>query len=201
MHRKIVLTAVLALFAIPLCADPVSNPWRVSVLAAPASGLRTGIGAAIAFSAVSAWDVELAAASQSYRSVFVHFEAFAGQFPVPSTQFRSYNVYPFDLVATRHFMTDRRLSPYVRGGVRYVEAPNSQDETFGYPLGPPSNVFLAVHSGFGLHDRTSAQAGAGLMFRLTPRVALRADLNRLIRSDRADFDPLTHSSFGVSWRF
>jgi hypothetical protein len=50
-------------------------------------------------------------------------------------------------------------------------------------------------------DRWRVSILAGVRVRLTPRTALRAEATRLLRSDGADFDPLTRFGIGVSWVF
>lgn len=104
---------------------------------------------------------------------------------------------------TRHFLHDQPIAPYVRAGVRYVDAPND-------PRTPPAVIvnpahgdlpFIPVSAGFGFRDRLSAQAGAGVRIRLTPRTALRAEAARLLRDQGTDFNPLTRYAIGVSWLF
>ena len=110
---------------------------------------------------------------------------------------------PVDLSATRHFLADRVIAPYVRAGVRYVNAPNDHSayaELFGIPSGSTPGS-IPVTEGFRLHDRASFQAGAGVRVRLTERTSLRAEVARLLRSENADFDPLTRLAIGVTWKF
>jgi hypothetical protein len=83
--------------------------------------------------------------------------------------------------------------------MRYVDAPD--DPPSSQPDAPSFNGLEPVREGFGLRDRTSAQAGAGVRVRLTPRTALRAEVTRSLRSEDAQFDPLTRGAIGVSWRF
>lgn len=216
MRHALSVTAVLLLCSSAFAADHPDR-WRVSILAAEISNSQThawsddtraGLSVGLAYAPTPQWDIELTAASQSHISAYTRlFYAPAPNGPgqlYPVTEFRRYRVTPFDLSVTRHFLTDQPISPYVRAGVRYVDAP-------GDPTLPP--VFISTHEpgddvplvqvaeGFGFRDRTSAQAGAGVRVRLTPRTAFRAEATRLLRSDKADFDPLTRFGLGVSWVF
>ena len=216
LFTTLIMLCCSSLFA----ADASSNQWRISVLAAEIStgnhqpwsdDGEAGIGLGIAYAPVPQWDVELTVASQDHVSPYTGF--FFVQLPgqetgmvVPTTEFRRYRVTPLDLTATRHFLTDGPIAPYVRAGVRYVGAPAdpAPATTFvsPYPFQPPfSGGFIPATEGFHLDDRTSAQVGAGARIRLTPRTAIRAEVNRLIRSDQADFDPLTRYAVGLSWLF
>jgi hypothetical protein len=58
-----------------------------------------------------------------------------------------------------------------------------------------------AREGFGFEDRLSAQAGAGVRVRLTPRTAFRAEATRLLRSEATAFDPLTRFAAGLRWVF
>ena len=215
MRHALIVTAVLLLCSSAIAAD---NPdrWRVSILAAEISTTQThawsddtraGLSVGLAYAPTPQWDLELTAASQSHVSAYTRmFYAPAPNGPgmlYPVTEFRRYRVIPVDLSVTRHFLTDQPIAPYVRAGVRYVDAPG--DPTLpsvivGY--GPGDNIPLVqVAEGFGFRDRTSVQAGAGVRVRMTPRTSLRAEATRLLRSDSADFDPLTRFGIGVSWVF
>jgi hypothetical protein len=122
----------------------------------------------------------------------------------PVTEFRRYRVTPIDVSATRHFLVDGPIAPYVRAGVRYVSAPDDPTPFTSvivpteYPYNP---AFMPVSEGFNFGDRTSGQVGAGARIRLTSRTAIRAEVNRLIRSQEADFDPLTRYAVGLTWLF
>jgi hypothetical protein len=187
--------------------DVLDDRWRISILAAGISteanefaGQRVqdahaGIAVGVAYAPAPQWDVEMTVASQTHRSPYTRYfylpgpDGTPGQV-FPGTEFREYRVMPVDLSVTRHFLVDRPIAPYVRAGVRYVNAPDD-----------PSPTLCCVHEGFGVDDRTSAQAGAGVRVRLTPRTALRAEATRLLRSEGIDFDPLTRYAIGVSWLF
>lgn len=216
MRQTLIVTAVLLVCSSAFAAG---NPdrWRVSILAAEISTTQThawsddtraGLSVGLAYAPAPQWDIELTAASQSHVSAYTRmFYAPAPNGPgmlYPVTEFRRYRVTPYDLSVTRHFLVDQPIAPYVRAGVRYVDAPD--DPTWPPVFIPsyvsPDNVpVVEIAGGFGLRDRTSAQAGAGVRVRLTPRTALRAEATRLLRSDTADFDPLTRFGIGVSWVF
>jgi hypothetical protein len=91
--------------------------------------------------------------------------------------------------------------------VRYVGAPDdpAPTNTIITPFQPiqyPTGGIVPVSEGFNFKgDRTSAQVGAGARIRLTPRTAIRAEINRLIRSESVDFDPLSRYAVGLSWLF
>jgi hypothetical protein len=214
MRRLLTCSLLLLCSASSFAADR----WRVSVLAAEistdkrelagstawADDAHAGVALGIAYVPAPQWDVELTVASQRHRSPYTRlfYLPMYGQpgLLTPVTEFREYRVMPVDLSVTRHFLTDRAVAPYVRAGVRHVTAPNDPPSL---PVAtPPTNVpAVQVSEGYGLHDRTSAQAGAGVRIRLTPRTALRAEATRLIRSEESDFDPLLRYALGLSWVF
>lgn len=225
MQKNLIYSA-LSLFCCSSlwAADAIESQWRVSVMASELSssqagqpwseGTHAGLGVGVAYTPVPQWDVELTVASQSYVSPYTRFvtivlpngnEGQVQPYLVPSTEYKPYRVTPFDLTATRHFLEDQPIAPYVRAGVRYVDAPNDPPPTTTFSgYFPPGNnpVFgVPVTEGFNFDDRISAQLGAGARIRLTPRTALRAEVNRLLRSDGTDFDPLTRYSVGLSWMF
>lgn len=146
------------------------------------------------------WDLELGVAEQRYEEVITTLTAGLPNVvgSLPFTTFRRYSTHPVDVFVTRRFAAEKRLSPYVRLGARYVEAPSD-------PQAPPQVVDpgLGVLPVTRVHysNRTSAQAGAGVRLRLTPRTALRVEVGRLFRSETAVFDPLTRMAAGLSWHF
>ena len=107
---------------------------------------------------------------------------------------RHYTAYPIDLFVTRHFPTAGRVAAFVHAGARYVELPGQQPRT-DFEGSLPSTSFS------GADHRASAQAGGGVLLRLTPRTALRADVTRLLRSKGSRLDPLTRAAAGISWTF
>jgi hypothetical protein len=104
-----------------------------------------------------------------------------------------------DLSVTRHFLTGQAIAPYVRAGVRYVAAPDDPAAASFFPT--TTIPIVQVEQGFGFNDRVSAQAGAGVRLRLTPRTAFRAEATRLLRSEEIDFDPLTRYAAGLTFTF
>ena len=215
--RKLLTLSLLLLCSRSLFA---ADRWRMSILASEIStekreyagstawsdDAHAGVALGIAYMPAPQWDVELTVASQRHRSPYLRLLYTPmpnGQpgFLVPVTEFREYRVNPVDLSVTRHFLTDRVVAPYVRAGVRYVDAPEDP---------PPAQTAFPtmddmprhpVQEGYGFNDRTSAQAGAGVRVRLTPRTAFRAEATRLLRSEAADFDPLLRYAAGLSWAF
>jgi outer membrane protein with beta-barrel domain len=213
MRRIITLCALLFSCGSLWAADAVDR-WRISILASEISHGRNqpwsedphaGISVGIAYLPAPQWDVELTAGSQSHISPYTRFVVIpiAGGPIAPFTEFRRYRVRPVDLAVTRHFLAGQAVMPYVRAGLRYVDAPSDPQAitTIGVlPVeGPAFPVNVA--EGFGFRDRVSAQAGAGVRVRLTERTALRAEADRLLRSEGTDFDPLTRYAVGVSWKF
>jgi hypothetical protein len=220
MRRTVILTALL-LSCSSVWADGVlGDHWRISILAAEISteanefaGQRleeahAGIGVGVAYAPTPQWDVEMTVASRTHRSPYTFFfyspgpDGTPGQI-FPGMEFREYRVMPVDVSVTRHFLADQPIAPYVRAGVRYVAAPDDPSPATAMSGGVRAlDVFrIPVREGFGLDDRTSAQAGAGVRVRLTPRTALRAEATRLLRSKTSPFDPLTRYAIGVSWLF
>ena len=215
MPRKILIVSLFLLCCSSLWAADAVDRWRISILASEisqggsqpwAEDPHAGISVGIAYLPAPQWDVELTTGSQSHISPYVRFLSIPdvnGHFSAPATELRRYRVRPVDLAVTRHFLAGQAVMPYVRAGLRYVDAPNDPltTSTIGaFPVGSPF-PFIPVTVGFGFHDRFSAQAGAGFRVRLTERTALRAEVNRLLRSEGTDFDPLTRYAAGVSWKF
>lgn len=225
MRKDLIYSVLILLCCSSLwAADATDGPWRISVLASEISSdsdrtfagynlsddTEAGIGLGIAYAPNAQWDVELTVASKTHVSPYTRLFAVIlptqTEFPqplYPVTEFRRYRVMPMDLSVTRHFLSESVIAPYVRAGVRYVGAPSDPpaEPTFISPIQYPHGGFIPVAEGFHLDDRTSGQIGAGARIRLTSRTAIRAEVNRLIRSDAADFDPLTRYAAGLSWIF
>lgn len=220
MRKTLSLSLLLFCSVSSFAADEPADRWRISVLASEIStggresfaGMdawwndpHAGIALGVAYVPAPRWDVEFTVASQTHRSPYTRLfytpmpNGHPG-FLVPVTEFREYRVNPVDLSVTRHFLTDQPIAPYVRAGVRYVNAP---DDPTPLPTAasPSHSPFVQVREGYGFSDRTSVQAGAGVRVRLTPRTAIRAEAARLLRSEESDFDPLTRYAVGLSWVF
>jgi len=223
MRKLLTFTAFLLCCSSLWAADAgMGNQWRISVLAAEMSTGNNqpwsdsgdaGVGIGVAYAPAPQWDVELTVASRSHVSPYTRlfYVIPPGQETTPtpgvvyaSTEFRRYRVIPVDLSVTRHLLADGPIVPYVRAGVRYVRAPEDRASTprFISPILYPDGGIFPVNEGFHFgDDRTSGQVGAGARIRLTPRTAIRGEVNRLIRSDKVDFDPLTRYAVGLSWLF
>lgn len=217
MRRLLTLSLLL------LCSGSsfAEDRWRISVLAAEistdqrsfagsdawAKDPHAGVSLGIAYAPVPEWDVELTIATQTHRSPYTRLFYVPGPnaqpgVTYPATEFRDYRVNPMDLSVTRHFREGELIAPYVRGGVRYVSAPDDPAPvTTVFPTGPFTTSYVQVSEGFGFEDRISAQAGAGVLVRLTERAAVRAEATHLLRADQSDFDPLLRYAVGLSWEF
>lgn len=215
MRRTLTLCALLFSCSSLWAAD-AADRWRISILASEISqgghqpwseDPHAGISVGIAYLPAPQWDVELTTGSQSHTSPYTRFTTILygnGTLNVPVTELHRYRVRPVDLAVTRHFLAGQAVMPYVRAGLRYVDAPGSPQTTYTVPVFSSDGSSIAltpVREGFGFRDRMSAQAGAGVRVRLTERTALRAEANRLLRSEGTDFDPLTRYAVGVSWKF
>jgi len=176
---------LLLLVSVPAFAE---DQWRASVLR-----LQHGYGAAVAYAPTAAWDVEAVVSERSYEQPITTF--FPGANPaIPITEVRHHTAHPIDLFVTRHFPPAGRIAAFVHAGARYVELPGHQPRTT-FVGGLPTTSFS------GVEHRTSAQAGGGLLLRLTPRTSLRAEVTRLLRSTESRLDPLTRMAAGLSWHF
>ena len=203
-----------ALLLINVAVQAAEHPWRVSVLATDISnqrihpwddGFNAGIGVAVSYAPNEAWDAELSVASQEHRTLYTRFVT-SHDFPIipegeflPVSEYRDFTVHPITLGVTRRFLAAQRVSPYVRAGVRYIDAPSNPESPV--VVVPPYSGFEPVRTGFNLSDRASAEAGLGVRVRLTDHTFLRADVMRLLRSDGSPIDPLTRGSAGVTWKF
>lgn len=227
MPRTLIHSLLLLLCCTSLLAADADSGtrWRLSILASEISAssdnvgtfagmnysddVHAGVSLGIAYAPTPQWDVELTTATQTHISPYTRFFYFPGPDGapgqiLPGTDFRRYRVTPFDVSVTRHFRNDQVIAPYLRAGVRYVSAPEDPPTSTSVIIGPflPGSPFLfPVSEGFGLRDRLSTQAGAGVRVRLTPRTAVRAEVHRLLRSEGSDFDPLTRYAVGLSWLF
>lgn len=221
--RKILILSLLLLCSSSLfAADAPDGRWRVSILAAEISAYKdvfagsnawaddphAGVALGVAYMPAPLWDVELTVATQTHRSPYTRLFYTPmpnGQpgFLAPVTEFRQFRVHPVDLSVTRHFLADRAVAPYVRAGVRYVSAPDDPAPTTTFTQSPGGIPAVLVQEGYGLEDRVSGQAGAGIRVRLTPRTAFRAEATRLLRSEseQVGFDPLMRYAVGLSWVF
>jgi len=215
MPRSWISAALFLFAAVPLFAEnPHGSRWRVSILASEIAQSSNdawskaddaGLGVGVAYAPGPQWDVELTVSqkthvSRYFQTMAIPIDPPLGYQLVTVFDFREYRVRPVDFSVTRHFLAGQPIAPYVRGGVRYVEAPSDSSQPMPIFVGPEPRP-IAVNEGFRLTDRTSAQLGAGVRIRLTPRTALRTEVTRLVRSDAVDFDPLTRFSAGVSWAF
>jgi hypothetical protein len=216
--RKLLSLSLLLLCSSSLFAE---ERWRISVLAAEIStdqrsiaghtgwqkDPHAGVSLGIAYAPMPEWDVELTVATQTHRSPYTRFFYVPGpngEQPgaiYPGTEIRDYRVNPMDLSVTRHFRDGEFLQPYVRGGVRYVSAPDDPVPVSTFFAGSNDLPFVQVSEGFGFEDRISAQAGAGVLVRLTDHAAVRAEATRLLRDEQSDFDPLLRYAVGLSWEF
>jgi hypothetical protein len=172
---------LLLLLSVPAFAE---DRWRASVLR-----MQYGYGAAMAYAPSAVWDVEAAVGEHSYEQPIT---TFFGATPLTVVHHRT--VYPIDLFVTRHFPAAGRLAAFVHAGAHYVGLPGHEPRTI-FVNGLPATIFT------GTEHRTSAQAGGGLLLRLTPRTALRAEVTRLLRSGDSSLDPLTRGAVGLSWHF
>jgi opacity protein-like surface antigen len=155
-----------------------------------------GAGLAISRAWNPHWSTELAVAVQRERGPFTMFSAIGGPSGLlPVTQLRSFTIYPADLTTQYRFFNSSRWTPYVTAGARYVGAPQSSHIEI-----IPGMANLAG-TGWHMAERRSLEAGAGLSVRITPRVGLRLDAMRLLRSDSVNYDPLLRTSIGVSFHF
>lgn len=89
----------------------------------------------------------------------------------------TFEVVPIDVVARYHFFTDRRVSPYVGLGGRYVDA----------PVADPSRFTL--------------EFDGGLVFRAGRSFDVFADYKRGLAERGPRYDPQSKFSAGVRWRF
>jgi hypothetical protein len=220
MRRTLISSLLLFLSSSLWAADHPDNRWRLSIMASEISSptsefagftpddVHAGVSVGVAYAPTAQWDVELTAASQTHVSPYTRLllSPSVGDgigLVYPATEFRRYRVTPFDVSVTRHFRTGQTIAPYVRAGVRYVGAPDDPSmPNFPQPYVIPGNlIFIPVTEGYGLRDRLSTQAGAGVRVRLTPRTAVRPQIHRLLRDEDADFDPLTRYAVGLSWLF
>jgi outer membrane protein W len=141
------------------------------------------------------WSTELAVAAQRESGLFTINSLAPSGAASPLTQRRDFSVFPADLTMQYRFLNQSRWIPYLVAGARYVGAPRSAQVEVTPSLGNLAGT------GSNLQERRSVEAGAGLSVRITPRVGLRVDAMRLLRSDGVNYDPLVRTSFGVSFRF
>jgi outer membrane protein W len=202
MRTFFVVTIVLMCTSAAIAAD--SQTMQLSVFTSNLSfGQSNGQsqwsgGGGIALSRAWSpnWSTELAVAAQRESGLFTTFFSLnPSGAAVPVTQRRDFSVYPVDLTTQYRFLNSSRWTPYVAAGARYIGAPQSARVEITPGLG---NL---VGTGWHLQERRSVEAGAGLSVRITPRVGLRVDAMRLLRSDGVNYDPLLRTSFGVNFHF
>ena len=198
--RALLLLTFFSITTVALAQDK----WRVSVLAAEIASVgagSAGVGLALSYAINPRWGVELAASSQSYTSAYTAFTVSPNpqgpSLPTPFTTYRSFRVHPVELLMTRHFFQDARVSPYVRAGARYVDAP---DDPPGAEV-LDDDYRIPAREGYGLSNRSSVMAGAGLQVRLTANTSIRADVSHSFREQGVTYDPRTRGALGLTWRF
>ena len=207
MKRIVVAVAVLFCAVSAFAADGAKTQFTVfttnigyaesSVSGSHWSG---GFGFALSHDWTSRWSTELAISQEQHRAAYAtSFASDAAGHVLITRETRSFTVFPVDVTTRYQFTNSSRWTPYVSAGLRYVDAPSTGTPAVFSVTTPGGPVFM--QTGFGFQPRTSAQLGAGTLLRITPRFGLRFDVNRLLRSEGVNYDPLTRTSLGVSWRF
>ena len=103
---------------------------------------------------------------------------------------------PWTASATYRGAPIGRWTPRLSAGARYVRAPIAW-----YRARVGQIPFYGnARQGREYSDRTSAEVTAGADLRLTRRVALRGDVQRLLRHAGSPYDRRTTASFGLIWR-
>lgn len=212
MRQTTIICALL--LCTSLFADETGR-WRISVLASEISNSaqsarwdepHAGVSLGLAFAPTPQWDIEGTVALQTHISpywrLFKDASVPASVDPYRVFEYHEYRVTPIDVALTRHFLAGGRVEPYVRAGLRYVDAPDNEKVQAVVSVDPFSIPVIELPGGgYEFNNRTSAQAGAGVRLRVTEHASLRAEVNRLLRSSATDFDPLTRFGLGVSWSF
>lgn len=142
------------------------------------SNWHGGYGLGLEYRFRDRWSAEISVAQEES-----HGPTFTTRYPDGTVFIGSHSLtnHPVDVVGQYHFITRSAWKPYVGAGARYV-----RDE--GAPF---------VDRG----DRLSAQLVGGIYYNVTPRVALRLDLKRLLRTDSTGYDDGRKVSIGVGWAF
>lgn len=209
MRITIIAVALLLLTVAAFGADTELTIFASNISYAESSGnsqFSGGVGLALSKVWNSHWSTELAVATEQHRAPFTRFEYLPLQ-PVnilaPVTEIRSFRIYPADLTASYRFTNSSRFTPYITGGLRYVNAPNGERITVITGAMTPSGAMIPVNGGFEFRGgaRRSAEMGAGGSVRLTPHVSFRFGFMQLLRTDSVSYDPLSRGTFGVSWKF
>ncbi|HSP33701.1 MAG TPA: hypothetical protein VLU46_05235 [Thermoanaerobaculia bacterium] len=207
MRRAVPIVAILLATTAASAADTTQLSLFTSNLGAVHSSGYTrytgGAGIALAHAFTTRWSAELrVAAEQHWKDVTAAIPA-TPYIPVPMRV--KFRVYPIDLLAKYSFPNQSRWTPYVSGGVRYVNTPaiHRADLCVGMPDSPCSQWTSVPfqRASNPVSDRFDAQLGIGTNVRITPRFGLCFDANALLRSDDVSYDPLVRPSFGVNWRF
>jgi len=154
-----------------------------------------GAGLGYSHSFNDRWSASASIALERRERVITRFVAGDS---IPTTHRENIDAYPVDVLAHFRFPNDSRWTPYLSGGVHYVSAPSNAFRTvYLQSLQPlPVTEFEQRQA-----NRMSAELGAGVSLRITPRMGLQFDLKRLLHSESVQFDPLTRGSVGLSFKF
>jgi hypothetical protein len=195
MSPKSLVTAVILLL-FPLVASAADHPQRLSVFVANPGTDRTGsAGLMYSFGWTPRWSAEISAAQQQNRA----YLQLRYRFPVPNPQIiffeRRLNSYPTSARIVYRRENGSRLTPMFGAGVHHVNMPQ-----FTGPLRDIPRIPGAPMVEEDLEERTSGEVMAGVEWRLTGRLALRASVEQLLRHDDVVYDRGTRGALALSWR-
>jgi outer membrane protein W len=192
--RKTVVVAISLLFVVASAfAQQSSRSNSVSVfISDPSLGwtktegtsASAGYGLALDHMFTNRFSVELSLTRQREAYSFTSIGGNGAAIRTTTTD----TAYPFDAVASYHFLTDSRWRPYVGAGLRYVSETYRGQSTLGA-------------YGVTMHQ-VDPELAAGVIFQLRPSLGLRFDAKQVIGSTRSDrVDRAFKASVGLAFRF
>jgi outer membrane protein W len=144
------------------------------------SNFYGGFGLALEYRFSDRWSGEIAASRETAGFTTIGVPGPDGVF---LAERRSIIERPIDAVVQYHFFTRSAWKPFVGLGLRHVESPDAY-----VPFSESTS-------------RTSAQMVGGVYYNITPRLSLRLDAKRLLRTDDAFYDDDTKAAIGFGWKF
>lgn len=194
MRRHFAVVTLLLLFAVRAVAqekaeDLQKGTFRVFAFGSnfgytesdlAGSNWHGGYGLGVEYRLSDRWAAELSVAREESPTWSYGLVGPDGQLQVQRFQLVSH---PVDVVGQYHFFTRSAWKPFVGIGARYVD-------TTG-----PGRPYAVEES------RISPQISGGFYYHFTPRLGLRVDMKRLLRSDSAYFDDTRKVSIGLGWKF
>lgn len=195
MSPRSVVATVVFLF-LSLAASAAEHSQRVSAFVVNPGTDGTGsAGLMYSYGWTPRWSAEISAAHQRNRA----YMQLRYRFPVPNPQIiffeQRLNSYPTSARIIYRAENGSRLTPIFGAGIHHVNMPQFRGPLREIPRIPGQPLLEED-----LEERTSPEVMAGVEWRLTTRLGVRASVERLLNSDDVLYDRATKAALALSWR-